>query len=254
MKRKIVMTRKNLLTHAVLTGLILSLTACNAMTRLNELGDAPALSSVATPQAIPVSFPVPTPEAHQKQPNSLWQTGARAFFKDQRAGKVGDILTVKIVVSDKANLKNETKRSRDTEESDDLSNAMGLGNLAKKVLPYPSSIDTSKMLGITGKTTNNGKGEINRTDDISTRVAAVVTQVLPNGNLVIYGKQEMVVNYELREIKVAGVIRPEDISSQNSINYDQIAEARITYGGRGEVMDVQQARYGSQLLDIVYPF
>ena len=97
-------------------------------------------------------------------------------------------------------------------------------------------------------------GEITRTDAVNMRVAAVVTQVMSNGNLVIAGKQEMVVNYELRELKVSGVIRPEDISSQNSINYDQIAEARIAYGGRGQITDVQQPRYGQQVMDIVLPF
>jgi flagellar L-ring protein FlgH len=248
------MKMKSVLTHAMLAGLMISLGACNASTRLSELGEAPALSAVSTPQAIPVSFPVPNPESHVKQPNSLWQTGARAFFKDQRAGKVGDILTVVIVVSDKANMKNETKRSRDTEENDGATNALGVGQILKHLAPHSDKLSTDTILGITGKTTNNGKGEITRQDQINTRVAAVVTQVLPNGNLVIYGKQEMVVNYELREIKVAGVIRPEDISSQNSVNYDQIAEARITYGGRGQVMDVQQPRYGMQVLDILYPF
>ncbi len=245
---------RKVLKHSLLAGLMLSLAACNASQRLSELGNAPPLSALATPQAIPVSFPAPAPEVHEKQANSLWRQGARAFFKDQRAAKVGDILTVVISVSDKANLKNETKRSRNTEENDTTGQVLGLTNLAKKFLPYASAIDPSNMLNITGKTQNDGKGEINRQDTISTRIAAVVTQVLPNGNMVLYGKQEMVVNYELREIKVAGVIRPEDISSQNSVNYDQIAEARIVYGGRGEIMDVQQARYGTQLLDIIYPF
>lgn len=247
-------SRKTFLRHSLLAGVMLSLAACNATQRINEIGEAPHLSAVAAPQAMPVSFPVPAPEIHEKEANSLWQPGARAFFKDQHAAKVGDILTVVISLNDQANLSNETKRSRNTQESDDMSNALGTGNLLKKFLPYSDTVNPAKMLGVTGTTENDGKGTIARTDQISTRVAAVVTQILPNGNMVLYGKQEMVVNYDLREIKIAGVIRPEDISTENTINYDQIAEARITYSGRGEIMDVQQARYGEQLLDIIYPF
>ncbi len=238
---------------SVLAGLVLTLGACNVFQRAAELGAAPPLSAVSAPQAIPVSFPVPPPQPHRGEANSLWMPGARAFFKDQRAAKVGDILTVIIDISDKADIKNETSRERSTTESDS-GLALGMQHTIKKFLPYASTVDPAKMIDLSGTTNNAGKGKVNRQDQVSTRIAAVVTQVLPNGNLVIYGKQEMVVNYELREIKVAGVIRPEDISASNSINYDQIAEARITYGGRGQIMDVQQPRYGQQLLDIVYPF
>ncbi|MBI3419733.1 MAG: flagellar basal body L-ring protein FlgH [Proteobacteria bacterium] len=246
--------KKDLFTGVMLAGLVCGLTACNTLDRFDELGGTPALSAVSTPQAIPVSFPVPATETHERQPNSLWQAGARAFFKDQRASKVGDILTVIVQVSDKADIKNETTRTRGTTEQDGVSNLGGLEGELHKFLPNPGMVDPSKLIDMNGTTSNEGKGKINRQDQVNMRIAAVVTQVLPNGNLVIYGKQEMVVNYDLRELKVAGVIRPEDISAQNSISYDQIAEARLNYGGRGQIMDVQQPRYGSQALDILYPF
>lgn len=244
---------KPIITSLIIATSLLTVTGCNLGQRLSEIGEAPPLSQLENPAVRdqPVTFPQPDEEKIVHQHNSLWQAGARAFFKDQRAGKKGDILTVIIQVSDKAELKNETKRSRNTAENDTVSNFLGLP-AARKIVPTELQPDATTSFG--GKTQNDGKGEINREDKINLRVAAVVTQVLPNGNLVINGKQEMVVNYELRELRVSGVIRPEDISSANAINYDQIAEARIAYGGRGQMMDVQQARYGTQLFDMIYPF
>lgn len=250
------MKKLSFLKLLLLTSALAGLSACNAGQRLSELGEAPPLSQVENPAKLagdkPVEFPQPQHEVYKHQANSLWQSGARQFLKDQRAGKVGDILTVVIQVADKAELKNETKRSRTTAEADDAPNILGFETKLHKLLP--DAVSPSSLLKYDGKTQNDGKGEINRQDTVNLRVAAVVTQVLPNGNLVIAGKQEMSVNYDLRELKVTGVIRPEDISSQNSINYDQIAEARIAYGGRGQMMDVQQARYGTQLMDIIFPF
>lgn len=251
-----IVNRMTFIKMVMLTSALVSLGACNAGQRLSELGQAPALSSVENPSKLagpePVSFPMPLREEYRHQANSLWQSGARQFLKDQRAGKVGDILTVIIQVADKAEFKNETKRSRTTNEDDSAPKILGFETKLHKYLP--EAVDPTSLLNIKGKTQQDGKGEMTRTDTVNMRVAAVVTQVLPNGNLVIAGKQEMVVNYDMRELKVTGVIRPEDISSQNAINYDQIAEARISYGGRGQLMDVQQARYGSQLLDIIFPF
>ena len=240
----------------MITSALVSLSACNAGQRLSELGEAPALSAVENPSKLagpePVQFPMPQKEVYKHQANSLWQAGARQFLKDQRAGKVGDILTVVIQVADKASIKNETKRSRTTNEDDSAPKILGFETKLHKYLP--NAIDPTSLLNYKGTTQNDGKGEITRQDSVNLRVAAVVTQVLPNGNLVIAGKQEMAVNYDMRELKVTGVIRPEDISSLNAINYDQIAEARISYGGRGQIMDVQQARYGTQLVDIIFPF
>jgi flagellar L-ring protein precursor FlgH len=183
-------------------------------------------------------------------PNSLWRNGSRAFFKDQRAHQVGDILTVKVNINDTAQFANETQRSRTGTEDSGVSNFIGentITNPAKAVLP-------GRLLTADSNSSSDGKGSINRQEELQTNVAAVVTQMLPNGNLVIEGKQEVRVNFEVRELIVAGVVRPEDIDSDNSIDLPKIAEARVAYGGRGQITDVQQQRYGQQVLDVLLPF
>ncbi len=233
-----------------------SLTACNAMNRMNSIGAEPKLAAVQDPSRIagvtPVSMPMPAPVLSERQPNSLWQTGSRAFFRDQRASRVGDILTVVISLDEKAQLSNQTKRSRDNSDDANLTNFLGYeGKLADF---FPEGISPSSIAKMGSKMSNDGKGSIDRSEKINLRVAATITQVLPNGNLVLAGKQQMAVNYDTRELKVTGVIRPEDISPENTVKYDQIAEARVSYGGRGTINDVQQPRYGSQFFDIVMPF
>lgn len=233
-----------------------SLTACNALDRMSELGRAPKMAPVEDPTRqpgyIPVRMPMPIAPPTEKQPNSLWQTGSRAFFRDQRAARIGDILTVVISINDKAQLQNETTRSRTNGENATVGGFLGYEQQLQKWLPDAVAKDDLVKLNSTG--TSDGKGTIGRQEQVNLRVAATITQLLPNGNLVISGKQQMVVNYDMRELQISGVVRPEDVSSDNTVSYDQIAEARITYGGRGQVMDVQQPRYGQQLYDVIFPF
>lgn len=234
----------------------LLVSGCNAMERAMEIGDAPKLGPIQDPTGQPgyqpVRMPMPAPSMGERQANSLWQTGARAFFRDQRASRVGDILTVVIKIDDKAEIANETKRTRDNSEKAELPSFLGYEKQLKGWLP--DEIDPTTLVDATSAGKTGGKGQVDRKEKINLRVAATITQVLPNGNLVIQGKQQMVVNYDMRELQINGVIRPEDISSENTVNYDQIAEARIAYGGHGQLMDVQQARYGQQLYDILFPF
>ena len=183
-------------------------------------------------------------------PISLWRAGSRTFFKDQRARRIGDLLTVKVTINDTAQLANETKRSR---TSTDTAAINGLPNtLIKKVIP--KGVDPSSLIDNSSTTTSDGNGSINRSETLTTNVAAMVTQVLPNGNMVIEGKQEIRVNFEVRELIVAGIVRPADIASDNTIDSSKIAEARIAYGGRGQITDLQQPRYGSQVIDVLMPF
>jgi flagellar L-ring protein precursor FlgH len=198
----------------------------------------------------PVQMPMPKPEVASYNPNSLWRSGSRAFFKDQRAHQVGDILTVAVNITDKANIENDTQRSRTNKEDSGITDFIGaktLGAQAQKVLP-------GRILTADSTASSEGKGSVDRKEALQTNVAAVVTQVLPNGNLVVEGKQEIRVNYEIRELIVAGIVRPEDIQSDNTIDSTKIAQARIAYGGRGQIMDVQQPRYGQQVMDVLLPF
>ena len=241
---------------ALMATAALVLTACNAFDRMESVGDAPKLSSIEdpthTPGYIPVKMPMPPPSLTVQQPNSLWQTGARAFFRDQRASRVGDILTVVVTINDQAQLQNETKRSRDNANTAGLTNFFGYESHLHNWLP--KAVDPAKLVGMGSDTSNDGKGSIGRQEQISLRVAATIVQVLPNGNLVLQGKQQVTVNFDLRELSITGIIRPQDIASDNTVTYDQIAEARIEYGGKGEIQDVQQPRYGDQIFDILMPF
>lgn len=236
--------------------LLAALPGCNLFTRLSEVGSGPKLSQIEDPQAqpgyIPVSLPMPAPLPAERNPNSLWRHGARAFFEDQRAGQVGDILTVVITIDDSASISNGTDRSRTGSENAGIPNFLGLeGGSIQRVL---DTADLANLINLSSSSANSGTGSISRDEEIELRIAALITQVLPNGNLVLQGKQEVRVNFELRDLTIQGVIRPEDISARNEITYDKIAEARILYGGRGQISDAQAPRWGQQIYDVVWPW
>jgi flagellar L-ring protein precursor FlgH len=241
---------------ALLATTVVTLVACNAFDRVSDIGETPKLASIEDPTHapgyVPVKMPMPPPSLATQQPNSLWQTGARAFFRDQRASRVGDILTVLVTINDQAQLQNETTRTRANSDSAGLSNFFGFESHLQNWLP--KAVDPSSLVDLNSALSNDGKGTVNRQEQISIQLAATIIQVLPNGNLVIQGKQQVSVNFDMRELSISGIIRPQDIDSTNSISYNQIAEARIEYGGKGETQDVQQPRYGDQLLDIIMPF
>jgi flagellar L-ring protein precursor FlgH len=229
------------------------LSSCAALDRVLSIGEPPKLSTIDNPTSQPgykpVSMPMPTPQPAAYNPNSLWRSGSRAFFKDQRAHEVGDILTVTVNINDTANFANETQRSRVNTEDSGITNFFGMSNL-----PFTHQTLPTRLLTADATSSSDGKGSINRAETLTTNVAAVVTQVMPNGNLVVEGKQEIRVNFEMRQLIVGGIVRPEDIQSDNTIDSTKIAEARIAYGGKGQIMDVQQQRYGQQFFDIILPF
>jgi flagellar L-ring protein precursor FlgH len=246
------------LNRIVLTGAVLSLAVlaggCSSIDRLSQIGEKPKLTEIENPTTQPgykpVQMPMPKPEQASYNANSLWRNGSRAFFKDQRAARIGDLLTVTVNITDKANIANETQRSRSNKEDSGITDFIGsqtLGAQGQKILP-------GRILTADSTTSSDGKGSVNRQEALQTNVAAVVTQVLPNGNLVVEGKQEIRVNFEIRELIVAGIVRPEDIQSDNTIDSSKIAQARIAYGGRGQITDVQQPRYGQQVMDVLLPF
>jgi flagellar L-ring protein precursor FlgH len=236
---------------------MLALAGCSStIDRLAAVGETPELSPIENPTMRPdyqpVTLPMPVEDTYTFAPNSLWRTGARAFFKDQRAQRIGDILTVLIEIDDKASVGNSTTRTRDNAEDASLGAFFGYEQALDRVLP--EAINPTNLVDIDSDSKTKGSGEIARDEQINLRIAAVVTQVLPNGNLVIQGSQEVRVNYDVRELFVEGVIRREDISAENTVRHDQIAEARIVYGGRGTLSDVQRPRYGQEIFDILYPF
>lgn len=227
---------------------------CSSIDRLRTIGETPPLSPIDNPTTAPgykpVQMPMPMPQPASYNPNSLWRNGSRAFFKDQRAHQVGDILTVRVKIDDKAKVENETQRKRTSGDEAAVKDFLGktaLPGLIRAQVP-------STLLATESVTSMDGKGNTDRKDEIATNIAGVVTQVLPNGNLVIEGRQEVRVNFEVRELVVAGVVRPEDIESDNTIESTKIAQARIAYGGRGQLTDMQQPRYGQQVMDILLPF
>lgn len=240
---------------SVLALAAVALAACGAPERIANIGATPTLSPIENPVEMagyqPVRMPMPAPRVSEPRANSLWQPGSRAFFRDQRAGNIGDILTVTIRIDDRANMNNETRRGRSSSEDAGLNTILGF---ERTVADFLDVEDLTNAVDFGATSSSTGTGRIQRREQIQLQVAAVVTDVLPNGNLVVFGRQEVRVNYEVRELAIAGIIRPEDISNSNTISYDKIAEARIVYGGRGHITDMQQPRYGQQLYDIIFPF
>ena len=236
--------------------MIASAGGCAVGERINAIGRAPDLSPTENPASLyggrAVAMPMPAAATEAANPGSLWRAGSRSFFKDQRARRTGDIVTVIIDINDRARLNNTTERRRDNGETAALPAFGGFEQLLTDLLP--DGANAAQLVDLSSGSTSRGEGSVDRREDVELVVAAIVTDVLPNGNLVVAGKQEVRVNNEVRELTVTGVIRPEDISNANRINHTQIAEARISYGGRGHLTDVQQARYGQQLYDIVFPF
>jgi flagellar L-ring protein precursor FlgH len=243
--------------------LIAGLTSgCGVVGRLSQVGKPPKFSPLVDPVAPSVQPSLADQAAAGRAvaaesdrhgaSASLFRTGAGAFFKDQRASKVGDIVTVRINISDKAELDNATTRSRGGSETGGLSSFFGLESKLAKVLP--GNPDPSSLVDTNSTSQSSGAGNTARSERIETVIAGVVTKVLPNGNLIVQGRQEVRVNFELRELVISGIIRPEDIARDNTVLLSQMAEARVSYGGHGQLTDVQQARWGQQIYDALFPF
>jgi flagellar L-ring protein FlgH len=237
--------------YAVLP-LLLALAACQST---NYGGGNP----LATPQLSPVGQgltvahePLPAafvaPERHTA--GSLWGQNNQGLFHDLRAKKIGDVVTVIIDINDKAQFDNASARSRDSGSKGSLAAALGFGGFGAKAQAGQAN---ASMDG-SASTHTKGEGTIDRSEKLRLTVAAVVTQVLPDGNMLVSGSQEVRVNYEVRVLNVGGIVRPLDIASDNTIAYDKIAEARISYGGRGRISEVQQPAWGQRLYDAAVPF
>ncbi len=241
---------------ASLLALPLLLPACTSLTRLSEIGRPPTMTPPSDPTKTetyrPLTMPMPSPEVAAPEANALWRTGSRAFFKDQRAAQVGDIVTVLVNITDAADLKNNTTAGRTGAETMGLPNMFGLEAMLPRILA--KAVNPAQLVSASSANNNAGTAELKRNETVTLRVAGVITQVLPNGNLVVSARQEVRVNSELRQLQVSGVIRSQDIASDNTVQHDRMAEARISYGGRGQLTDVQNPRWGQQALDVLLPF
>lgn len=230
-----------------------SLSACG---RVSQVGQVPRMTTpengaeyqaLATPDYDRDSLPDRPDSAA-----SLWKTSHNSLVADRRASDRGDILTVVIEINDQATMQNSSGRSRSSADKVSIPALAGLPQRIDDLLPEGASMD--ELAEAKGSSTFKGSGNISRKDKITLRVAATVTERLPNGVLRIEGSQEVRVNYEVRVLTVSGFVRPQDIGRRNEIAYDRIAGARISYGGRGQISDVQQPRYGQQVADILLPY
>jgi len=241
---------------AIILTMVLVLSGC--LDRLSEVGRGPQLSAVDSgvtaniaAERAAMAVPPPTPRREVYEQGSLWRSGPASLFGDRRAARMGDILTVIINIDDQATLQNTSSRSRSAGENMSIANLIGLAQTANDIAGRNI---TDPAVGLSSASNTSGSGSINRNEQIMLRIAATVVQELANGHLVVRGTQEVRVNSELRDLQITGIIRPEDISRQNTITYDKMAGARIYYGGRGMVSDVQAPRYGQQILEILAPF
>ena len=228
------------------------LSGCGALSRLADIGRPPEMTPTEDPTRDPkwrpLTMPGPAPQPSPREANALWRSGSRAFFKDQRAAQVGDIITILVNMNDSANLTNDTTATRTSSETAGLPNLFGLESIV------PKAVNMSSLVSANSANSNTGSGQIQRTEAVTLRLAGIITQVLPNGNLVVAAHQEFVVNSQMRDLRVTGVIRPQDIASDNTVPHDRMAEARISYGGKGQLTDLQSARWGEQMMDILMPF
>lgn len=233
---------------------ILALAALAACGRLDQVGRAPEFTPTEgsneyyamTNAAFPAAEEPPEDQA------SLWNASRQSLLGDRRAATRGDILTVVIEIDDRAEISNSSERSRNGRERMAIPSLVGIPQRIDDALPEGASLNPAVDFSSSGS--SSGEGAVRRREKLTLRVAATVVEVLPNGVLRIEGTQEVRVNFEMRELIVTGYVRPADITRQNEITYDKIAAARISYGGRGQITDVQQPRLGQQVADILLPF
>ncbi|MGJ8603548.1 MAG: flagellar basal body L-ring protein FlgH [Marivita sp.] len=243
------------MTSRLLIGLVATSFLMNCG-RLDHIGKPPTLSpqtqSVERQAMVYSGLPATTADTSAYRQASLWSGDQTSLFGDRRAFTTGDILTVMIEIDDQAEISNTTSRGRSSQESLGMPQLLGFPQRRNQDLPDGASLEAA--VEIDSNSQSQGNGSVRRNEKLTLRIAATVVDVLPNGVLRIEGTQEVRVNFELRELFVSGFVRRADITRQNEITYDKMASARISYGGRGQISDVQQPRIGQQVLDAVLPF
>jgi flagellar L-ring protein precursor FlgH len=223
--------------------LLLGLPACSQIEQvMNDPPLTPVGAGLAGTNAESVAAVYPV----ASDAKNGWVGGPADFFRDRRAHRVGDILTVDISIDDKAALSNTTNSSRKSSAAADLGMTYDLMGVV--------GADINGKGDVNSNSTSAGQGTTARSEKINLSVAAVVTGLLPNGYLLIKGTQEIKVNAETRILSVSGIVHPRDISDRGTVPYDKIAEARISYGGTGSVADVQKPGWGQRIWNKLTPF
>jgi len=233
--------------------LAILVSGCSSLEEVGRLPDfTPVATSAETSAMLNPSLPQRIEKKSPVDGASLWTASRQSLLGDRRAIERGDIMTVVIEIDDSAEFSNTSSRGRTGTETAGIPSLLGIPQRINESLPDSASLD--EMISTSGTSSSSGNGSVSRNEKLELMVAATIVDVLPNGVLHIQGSQEVRVNFEIRELLVEGYVRPEDISRQNEITYDKIASARISYGGRGQIMQMQQPRYGQQIADIVLPF
>lgn len=223
--------------------------------KLNQVGRAPEFSPLEgniEHSAMYSSLPAVADDRGPTEQSSLWTAQRNSLLGDHRANTRGDILTVVVQINDQATINDTTGRSRTGSNKMGVPSLFGIPQRLDAVLPTGAT--SASLVATNSATTFSGTGSVARNEKVTLRLAATVVEELPNGVLRIEGQQQVRVNNELRDLVVSGYVRPDDISRQNEITYDKIADAQISYGGRGQITDVQQPAWGQQVADQVLPF
>lgn len=236
--------------------LVVLLTGCNVFQEMSNVGEPPEMRRIENPVLIkgykPVSMPMPAPKESASHINSLWQEGSRAFFKDQRASKVGDVVTVDIKFESEAKIDSTFQIARTSSQSLAIPNMYGyekyLGNV------FPSAVNKNALVTVGSSPSVNALGKRDSKDKMDVKIAATIIQILPNGNMVIQGRRELRISGEVKTLELRGIIRREDIIAGNRIKYSKIAEARISDVTKGEMSDLNQPAWGQEILDKLEPF
>lgn len=245
-------------THSIPALMILPLflSGCNLAEKLATVGQTPELSQIQDPTLQPgyqpISMPMPEARASERRVNSLWENGSRAFFKDQRARSVGDIVTIEVDFNDQQSMEMTPNISQNSKLNSSFGAVFGLEKQIARLLP--KNMDLPNVLNMSNAPNMSGSGKYDVSDKLKFKISSVITQILPNGNMVIEGRREMRLNNEVREIVLRGVIRREDVSAGNTVKGEKVAEARLSVGGRGDLSDVNSAPWFHQLVNKVSPF
>ncbi len=182
---------------------------------------------------------------------SLWTENKGSLFGDIKARHVGDILTVAIFEQASASREATTETGRSSSNEAGISKFLGFETDFNKI---NSAIDPTSLIATNYDNDFKGTGSTSRKENLVATLSTRVVEVFPNGNLRIEGGKTVTVNHEEQIIVLTGIVRPNDISSQNVIDSKYVLDAKIAYTGKGVISDKQRPGWMTRILDNVWPF